>query len=130
MVILGILDSTDMYGKERANMEVYHILQENGRKVIVGCSENATPAMKKELEKGKVGGSFDDFLKEQGTYEETTERAVKRVLAYQLEVAMKESGLTKVEMAKQLKTSRSQLDRLLDANSRRSRPRIPRDPGQ
>ena len=71
-----------------------------------------------------------DFLKEQGTYEETTERAVKRVLAYQLEVAMKESGLTKVEMAKQLKTSRSQLDRLLDANSRRSRPRIPRDPGQ
>lgn len=28
MVILGILDSTDMYGKERANMEVYHILQE------------------------------------------------------------------------------------------------------
>lgn len=50
--------------------------------------------MKKELEKGKVGGSFDDFLKEQGTYEESTERAV--------------------EMAKQLKTSRSQLDRLLD----------------
>ena len=50
--------------------------------------------MKKELEKGKVGGSFDDFLKEQGTYEESTERAV--------------------EMAKQLKTSRFQLDRLLD----------------
>ena len=50
--------------------------------------------MKKELEKGKVGGSFDDFLKEQGTYEESTERAV--------------------EMAKQLKPSRSQLDRLLD----------------
>ena len=50
--------------------------------------------MKKELEKGKIGSSFDDFLKEQGTYEESTERAV--------------------EMAKQLKTSRSQLDRLLD----------------
>ena len=70
--------------------------------------------MKKELEKGKVGSSFDDFLKEQCTAEETTERAVKRVLAYQFEVAMKESGLTKVEMAKQLKTSRFQLDRLLD----------------
>ena len=54
------------------------------------------------------------FLNKQGTSEETTERAVKRVLAYQLEVAMKESGMTKVEMAKQLKTSRSQLDRLLD----------------
>lgn len=70
--------------------------------------------MTKEIEKGKVGSSFDDFLKEQGSYEETTEQAVKRVLAYQLETAMKESGINKVEMAKQLKTSRSQLDSLLD----------------
>lgn len=70
--------------------------------------------MTREVEKGKVGRSFDDFLKEQGSYEETTEQAVKRVLAYQLEIAMKESGINKVEMAKQLKTSRSQLDRLLD----------------
>ena len=70
--------------------------------------------MTREVEKGKVGSSFDDFLKEQGAYEETTEQAVKRVLAYQLEIAMKESGINKVEMAKQLKTSRSQLDRLLD----------------
>ena len=70
--------------------------------------------MTREIEKGKVGSSFDDFLKEQGAYEETTEQAVKRVLAYQLETAMKESGINKVEMAKQLKTSRSQLDRLLD----------------
>ena len=70
--------------------------------------------MTRKIEKGKVGSSFDDFLKEQGSYEETTEQAVKRVLAYQLETAMKESGINKVEMAKQLKTSRSQLDRLLD----------------
>ena len=70
--------------------------------------------MTREVEKGKVGSSFDDFLKEQGSYEETTEQAVKRVLAYQLEIAMKESGINKVEMAKPLKTSRSQLDRLLD----------------
>jgi antitoxin HicB len=70
--------------------------------------------MTRKIEKGKVGSSFDDFLKEQGAYEETTEQAVKRVLAYQLETAMKESGINKVEMAKQLKTSRSQLDRLLD----------------
>ena len=70
--------------------------------------------MSKETEKGRVGSSFDDFLKEQGTYEETTEQAVKRVIAYQLAAAMKESGINKIEMAKQLKTSRSQLDRLLD----------------
>lgn len=67
-----------------------------------------------EIEKGKAGGLFSDFLKEQGTYEATTEQAIKRVIAFQLTSAMKEKGITKVEMAKQLETSRSQLDRLLD----------------
>lgn len=33
------------------------------------------------IDKGKVGVLFEDFLKEQGIYEETTEQAVKRVLA-------------------------------------------------
>jgi predicted XRE-type DNA-binding protein len=61
-----------------------------------------------------IGSSFDDFLKEEGTYEETTLIAIKRVLAWQLEQAMKEQGLTKVEVAKRMKTSRAQLDRLLD----------------
>ncbi|MDR3629999.1 MAG: helix-turn-helix transcriptional regulator [Desulfocapsaceae bacterium] len=70
--------------------------------------------MSKEIGKGQVGGSFSDFPKEQGSYEETTEQAVKRVIAHQLAKAMKESGINKIEMAKQLKTSRSQLDRLLD----------------
>jgi antitoxin HicB len=42
-----------------------------------------------------LGSSFDDFLKEEGTYEETTLLAIKRVLAWQLEQAMKEQGLTK-----------------------------------
>ncbi len=70
--------------------------------------------MTQDIEKGKVGSSFDNFLKELGTYEETTEQAVKRILAYQLKTAMKESGINKVEMAKRLNTSRSQLNRLLD----------------
>lgn len=70
--------------------------------------------MTDEIEKGHAGQAFGDFLKEQGTYEETTEIAVKRVLAYQLAEAMKEQNITKVEMAKRLNTSRSQLDRLLD----------------
>lgn len=70
--------------------------------------------MTQEIEKGRVGSSFSDFLREQGTYEETTERAIKRVLAHQLAAAMKERGLNKLEMAKQLQTSRAQLDRLLD----------------
>lgn len=70
--------------------------------------------MTDEIEKGHAGESFDDFLKDQGTFEETTEVAVKRVLAFQLAEAMKTQGISKVEMAKRLDTSRSQLDRLLD----------------
>ena len=70
--------------------------------------------MTNKIEKGKAGQLFDDFLREQGTYDETTERAVKRVLAFQLAAAMEEQKITKVEMAKRLATSRSQLDRLLD----------------
>jgi hypothetical protein len=44
----------------------------------------------KALGRGKAGPLFADFLREQGIYEETTSRAVKRVLAYQLAAAMKE----------------------------------------
>jgi hypothetical protein len=70
--------------------------------------------MTDDVENGTVGSSFDDFLKEQGTYEETVDQAVKRVLAFQLEQEMEAQGVTKVAMAKKLKTSRSQLDRVLD----------------
>ena len=70
--------------------------------------------MTSDMERGRPGQTFDDFLKEQGAYEETTERAVKRVLAFQLSEAMKRQGISKAEMARRLHTSRSQLDRLLD----------------
>lgn len=72
-----------------------------------------------EIEKGRAGGLFEDFLKEQGVYEETTEHTVKRVLAFQVAQVMKEQNITKVEMARRLKTSRSQLDRLLDPDNDR-----------
>ena len=67
-----------------------------------------------DTEQGKPGPLFEEFLREQGTYEETTERAVKRVLAHQLAAAMQDQRISKVEMARRLQTSRSQLDRLLD----------------
>lgn len=62
--------------------------------------------------KGRVGSSFDDFLKEQGMYEEVTESAIRRVLAFQLAEIKKERNSNKAEMAKRLDTSRSQLNRL------------------
>ncbi|MDX1400863.1 MAG: XRE family transcriptional regulator [Kiloniellales bacterium] len=66
------------------------------------------------MNKTHFGSSFDSFLEEEGTLEETTEVAIKRVLAWQIAEAMKQRDLTKTEMAKRMKTSRSQLDRLLD----------------
>ena len=64
--------------------------------------------------KGRIGSSFDDFLKEEGVYEEVTARAIKRVIARQLDALMREQGLTKSELAQRMQTSRAQLDRLLD----------------
>ena len=60
------------------------------------------------------GSTFDSFLEAEGIREEVEAVAIKRVLAWQLEQAMQKQQKTKQEMAKQLHTSRSQLDRLLD----------------
>jgi antitoxin HicB len=60
------------------------------------------------------GSTFDSFLDEQGIREEVEAVATKRVLAWQLEREMEKQHKTKQAMARELKTSRSQLDRLLD----------------
>jgi antitoxin HicB len=67
--------------------------------------------------KGRIGSSFDEFLKEEGVYEEVTARAIKRVIARQLDALMQDQGLTKASLAKRMKTSRAQLDRLLDPDN-------------
>ena len=64
--------------------------------------------------KGRVGPTFDSFLKEEGIYEEVTARAIKRVITRQLGALMQAQGISKTELAKTMKTSRAQLDRLLD----------------
>ena len=75
--------------------------------------------MTKDIEHGKLGQSFDEFLFEQGTREQSTEQAIKRVIAYQLTQAMAQQHVSKAEMARRLNTSRSQLDRLLDPDNER-----------
>jgi antitoxin HicB len=73
--------------------------------------------MKGKRNKGRTdhsGSSFDSFLGEEGIREEVEAVAIKRVLAWQLAQAMREQQKTKQAMAKELHTSRSQLDRLLD----------------
>lgn len=61
-----------------------------------------------------IGSNFDDFLKEEGIYEQTSAAAMKKVLAWQIEEGMREQQLTKTAMAKRMHTSRAALNRLLD----------------
>jgi hypothetical protein len=63
------------------------------------------------------GSSFDDFMKDQGIYEEAREAAILQVLIWKIQERRKEQSITKVEMARRMKTSRSQLDRLLDPHN-------------
>ena len=66
------------------------------------------------MKKRNIGSSFDSWLREEGLYEEVTANAIKRVLARQVEAAMKDKQLSKAEMARRMHTSRAALDRLLD----------------
>ncbi len=69
---------------------------------------------KKNGAAGHTGSTFDSFLEEEGIREEVEAVAVKRVISWQLAEAMREKKKTKQAMAKELRTSRSQLDRMLD----------------
>jgi antitoxin HicB len=70
---------------------------------------------------GKVnrhkGSSIDNFLREEGVFEEFQARAVKEVIAWQLAQAMKEQKLSKRRLAALMHTSRTQLDRVLDPSN-------------
>ena len=70
--------------------------------------------MRKKSTNPHRGTLVDDWLKEEGIYEDASQQAIKEVLAWQLADAMKAAHITKSEMAKRMKTSRFQLDRVLD----------------
>ncbi len=66
-----------------------------------------------------IGSLFSDWLGEQGLEEDAYTHAIKRVLAWQIEQAMKEQGISKNQMAKRMHTSRAYLDRFLDPENDR-----------
>ena len=70
----------------------------------------------KKRKKGYIDHSetFDEFLAKDGLLAETEESAIKEIIADQIKVAMDKQGLSKTAMAARMKTSRRQLDRLLD----------------
>ena len=69
------------------------------------------------MSKKHMGSSVDDFLKEEGIFEEAQAQAVKEVVAWKLAEAMRTKKISKARMATLLKTSRTQVDRLLDPKS-------------
>jgi antitoxin HicB len=104
--------------REQPNDSLARLHQENPEDLRTrpgaGAETKEGHLMKK---KGRVGSSFDDFLKKEGLYEEVSARAIKRVIARQLDALMQDQGLSKSSLAKRMKTSRAQLDRLLDPDN-------------
>lgn len=64
--------------------------------------------------KKHIGSDFDEFMQEEGFREQATAQAIKRVVSWQIQKAMKAKNLTKTELAARMGTSRAALDRLLD----------------
>ena len=64
-----------------------------------------------------LGSSFESWLEDTGIREEVTAAAIKAVIARQLASEMKKKKITKQRMAELMKTSRAQIDRLLDPDN-------------
>jgi DNA-binding Xre family transcriptional regulator len=69
------------------------------------------------MSRRNIGSSFDDFLRDEGLLEEVTAVAVKRYIAYRLAEKMSEQNISKAELARRMRTSRSAVDRLLDPDN-------------
>jgi len=66
------------------------------------------------MSKRNLGSSIDDLLKKENIFEEAQAQAIKEVVAWKLAKAMKKKKISKARIAVLLKTSRSQVDRILD----------------
>jgi predicted transcriptional regulator len=60
------------------------------------------------------GSSFESWLDEEGIRAEVVDAATRAIIAHQLAAEMKKKCITKKRMAELMKTSRAQVDRLLD----------------
>ena len=67
-----------------------------------------------KFKKKHVGSSLEDFLDEEVILESSTAKAIKSVIAWQLAEEMKAKRVTKQRLADLMRTSRAQVDRILD----------------
>jgi antitoxin HicB len=71
----------------------------------------------KNIDNDRFGSTLDDLLESEGELTQITALAHKHVLAWKIAEAMKKKHINKVEMAKRMHTSRSAVDRLLNAQN-------------
>jgi antitoxin HicB len=69
------------------------------------------------MKRKHLGSKFEDFLAKDGILEECRAAAIKFKISHELEKVMNERKLSKAEIAKRLKTSRTGVDRLLDPDN-------------
>lgn len=69
------------------------------------------------MKRRHMGSNFEDFLAEDGILEACRASAIKFKIARELEKAMNEQNISKAQIAKRLKTSRTGVDRLLDPDN-------------
>ena len=115
---------TDLPGNRTARVLICvcqaHLVALHGfiKKTRATPDDDLAPARKRlkelRLSKKHLGSSIDDFLKKENIFEEAQAQAIKEVVAWQLAKAMKKRKISKARMAALLKTSRSQVDRILD----------------
>ncbi|HEY7245840.1 MAG TPA: Fis family transcriptional regulator [Xanthobacteraceae bacterium] len=77
----------------------------------------ARQTIKKTRKNPHIGSSFESWLDAEGIRTEVTAAAVKAVISHQLAVEMHKKKITKQRMAELMKTSRAQVDRLLDPDN-------------
>jgi len=61
-----------------------------------------------------LGQDFEEFMVEQGVYDEAKEIAAKKLIAHALRQEMETQNLSKTFVAKQMRTSRAAIDNILD----------------
>ncbi len=64
-----------------------------------------------------IGSDFDDFLREEGIYEEVEAGALKKVIAAALSKQMKRRRISVSKLAHELGTSRAAIGRILDRDN-------------
>ena len=69
------------------------------------------------MKRKHLGSRFEDFLAGEGMLEDCRATAIKFKIARELEKAISQRHLTKAEIARRLKTSRTGVDRLLDPDN-------------